>query len=98
MVARITSFLELPSGCNKSLGELIKQLWSIFKAKEAFVLETRISFSSEGVAEVHGARFGFDDAAFRSSGRQVEVHQLRDLTKEVPEELEAEKHGIIYIK
>lgn len=98
MLTRITSFLGLPSSSNKSLGELIKQLWNIFQTKEAFVLETRVSLSPEGVAEIHDARFGFDDAAFRSSGRQQEVHQLRDLTEEVPEELEAEKHGIIYVK
>jgi succinyl-CoA synthetase alpha subunit len=96
--AQLASFLGLPEAGHESLGQLIQKLWGIFKTKEAFVLETRASLSPEGVVEIHGARFGFDDAAFRSSGRQDEVHQLRDLSEEVAEEIEAEKHGIIYVK
>jgi succinyl-CoA synthetase alpha subunit len=94
----LATFLRLPETGNKSLEQLILKLWNIFKTKEAFVLEIRASLSPEGAVEVHEARFGFDDAAFRSSARQEEVHQLRDLTEEVPEEVEAEKLGIIYVK
>lgn len=54
--------------------------------------------SVDGKLEVYDARFGFDDAAYRSAGRQEEVHQLRDKEEEVPEEVVAEKDGIVYIK
>src|SRR6202043_367521 len=45
-----------------------------------------------------GARFGFDDAAFRSAERQVDIHGLRCVEDEMSEEAEAERDGIVYIK
>jgi succinyl-CoA synthetase alpha subunit len=94
----VASHLGLPRTSHKELGQLVQKLWNIFEAKEAFVLETRASLSPEGSLEVHSARFGFDDAAFKSSSRQEDIHRLRNITEEVPEEVEAEKHGIIYVK
>lgn len=76
----------------------MQSLWEIYKEKEAFVLETQVGICTDGSFEVHGARFGFDDAAFRSSGRQEDIHRLRNTAEEVPEEVEAEKDGIVYIK
>ncbi|KAJ5291288.1 hypothetical protein N7478_000539 [Penicillium angulare] len=87
----------IPSSAHASLKNLVQSLWEIFKEKEAFVLETRVGVSG-GSLEVHGARFGFDDAAFRSSGRQQEIHALRNTAEEAPEEVEAEKDGIVYVK
>ncbi|KAL1961945.1 hypothetical protein VTN77DRAFT_726 [Rasamsonia byssochlamydoides] len=94
----LASYLGLPEESHTKLGHLIQKLWHIFKTKEAFLLETRASLSPEGRLEVHGARFGFDDAAFRSAGRQQDVHRLRDTREEVAEEVTAEKHGMIYVK
>lgn len=54
--------------------------------------------SADGKLEVYDARFGFDDAAYRSAGRQEEVHKLRDMKEEVLEEVVAEKDGIVYVK
>jgi succinyl-CoA synthetase alpha subunit len=89
--------LELPESAHEKLAELVQALWRIYKEKEAFTLEARASYT-DGSFEVRGARFGFDDAAFRSSGRQEEVHQLRDVAEEVPEQVEAERDGIVYVK
>ncbi|KAL2818998.1 succinyl-CoA synthetase-like protein [Aspergillus cavernicola] len=89
--------LQLPASAQEKLAELVQALWQIFKEKEAFVLEVRANYASETL-EVRGARFGFDDAAFRSSGRQEDVHKLRNVAEEVPEEVEAEKGGIVYVK
>ncbi|KAI9371388.1 putative succinyl-CoA synthetase subunit alpha [Aspergillus egyptiacus] len=89
--------LQLPVTAQKKLAALVQALWQIFKEKEAFVLEVRANYASETL-EVRGARFGFDDAAFRSSGRQGDVHKLRNIAEEVPEEVEAEKDGIVYVK
>ncbi|KAB8271801.1 succinyl-CoA synthetase-like protein [Aspergillus minisclerotigenes] len=93
----IASHLHLPETTHETLAELVQALWQIFKEKEAYLLEVRVNPSTEGL-EVRGARFGFDDAAFRSSGRQKEVHSLRNPAEEVHEEVEAEKDGIVYVK
>jgi succinyl-CoA synthetase alpha subunit len=89
--------LQLPESAHAELAELVQALWRLFKEKEAFVLEVRANHASESL-EVRGARFGFDDAAFRSSKRQEDVHRLRNVAEEVPEEVEAEKDGIVYVK
>ncbi|KAK7757838.1 hypothetical protein SLS62_000216 [Diatrype stigma] len=69
----------------------------LFFEKEAFLLETQIVENGENV-EIVAARFGFDDAAFRSCGRQGDIQELRDTSSEEAAEVEAEKDGIVYIK
>lgn len=98
LITAVGSHLGLTQSAHDKLAGLIQALWAIFKEKEAFVLETQIGTAADGSIEVHGARFGFDDAAFRSSGRQEEIHRLRNPAEEVPEEVEAEKDGIVYVK
>lgn len=98
LVSAVASFIGLPESSHDKLASLVQALWKIFKEKEAFVLETRVGASADGSLEVRGARFGFDDAAFRSSGRQEEIHSLRNTAEEVVEEVEAEKDGIVYVK
>jgi succinyl-CoA synthetase alpha subunit len=98
IISAVASHLSLPASAHKQLARIVQALWEIYKEKEAFTLETRIGISADGALEVHGARFGFDDAAFRSSGRQEDIHKLRNISEEVPEEVEAEKDGIVYVK
>ncbi|KAL9107965.1 MAG: hypothetical protein Q9227_007180 [Pyrenula ochraceoflavens] len=94
----IADHLSLPSTVQPDVSRLIASLLDIFMSKEAFVLSTTVSVNINGTLQVDSARFGFDDAAYRSSGRQASVHALRDTSLEVREEVEAEKHGIIYVK
>ncbi|OOQ82686.1 CoA-ligase [Penicillium brasilianum] len=98
VISEVASTLGLRVSAQGKLASLVQALWEIFKEKEAFVLETRIGFSAESKLEVHSAHFGFDDAAYRSSGRQEDIHSLRNKAEEVPEEVEAEKDGIVYVK
>lgn len=98
IIAAVASHLDLPASAHNQLSGLVQALWEIYKEKEAFTLETRIGISARGSLAVHGARFGFDDAAFRSSGRQEDIHKLRNISEEVPEEVEAGKDGIVYVK
>lgn len=98
LVSAVASHVGLPESSHGKLAGLVQALWNIFREKEAFVLETRVGASADGNLEVRGARFGFDDAAYRSSGRQEEIHSLRNTTEEVAEEVEAEKDGIVYVK
>jgi succinyl-CoA synthetase alpha subunit len=59
-----------------SFPKLITGLVALYMRKEAFLLETKLVESLGGLRVV-GARFGFDDAAFRSAKRQMDIHSLR---------------------
>lgn len=81
-----------------SLSLLLSSLIDIFFGKEASSLSTRISRNRQGELAVARAEFSFDDAAFRSGKRHADLQEMRDASNEVPEEVEAEKDGIVYIK
>jgi succinyl-CoA synthetase alpha subunit len=98
MLENISEHLSVKGAAQKSIFELVEALHEIFMAKEAFFLETQISITEEGEIQIHEARFGFDDAALKTAGRQKDVHALRDRSSEVSEEVEAEKAGMIYVK
>ncbi|KAK3906834.1 putative succinyl-CoA ligase subunit alpha, mitochondrial [Staphylotrichum tortipilum] len=99
VIERVASHLRLNTreGAVASLRRLVKSLVAIFYEKEAFYLSTSI-VERLGEIKVVGARFGFDDAAYRSCGRQAGLQELRDVAAEDPSELEAETNGIVYIK
>ena len=97
LLKAVATHLQLPAEAYENLAQLLQSLWQIFREKEGYLLEVRTNLSSSGL-EVRGARFGFDDAAYKSSGRQEEVHKLRNKAEEVSEEVEAEKDGIVYVK
>ncbi|PWY83095.1 succinyl-CoA synthetase subunit alpha [Aspergillus sclerotioniger CBS 115572] len=96
LIETVASHLQLPTTAHDNLAQIFQGLWQIFTEKEAYLLEVRANTTD--TFEVRDARFGFDDAAFRSSGRQAEVQQLRNPVEEVAEEVEAERNGIFYIK
>jgi succinyl-CoA synthetase alpha subunit len=96
-VPAIAEHLQLGDTAKESLPKLINGLVDLYMRKEAFLLET--SFMERlGDLKVVGANFGFDDAAFRSTKRQGDVHGLRRIEDEDPQEVEAENDGIVYIK
>ncbi|KAK3301175.1 succinyl-CoA synthetase-like protein [Chaetomium fimeti] len=99
IIEQVARHLQLSSSESavKSLRHLLKVLTAIFYDKEAFFLSTSI-VERLGELTVVNARFGFDDAAYRSCGRQAELQQLRNVAAEDPAEVEAEKNGIVYIK
>jgi succinyl-CoA synthetase alpha subunit len=98
MLETVSRHLAIGGAAQKFLFDLICALYDIFVTKEAFLLETKIVITEEGDLQVEEAWFGFDDAALRTSGRQSEVHTLRDRTAEVSEEVEAAKNGMAYVK
>ena len=93
----IAECLKIGQTSKDSLQKLINNLVDLYMSKEAFLLETQV-VERLGDLKVVGARFGFDDAAFRSTQRQADVHALRRIEDEDPHEVEAEKDGIVYIK
>lgn len=98
MLQKVSTHLGVVGKGQNALRRLIAELVDIFMSKEAFVVQTQMVIADDGGLQVQKAKFGFDDAAFRSSGRQAAVHALRDIKSEVPEEVEAEKEGMIYVK
>jgi succinyl-CoA synthetase alpha subunit len=96
-IPAVAEYLQLGQSSKESLPKLIHGLVDLYMKKEAFLLETMF-VERLGDLEVVGARFGFDDAAFRSTKRQSDIHALRQIEDEDPQELEAEKDGIVYIK
>lgn len=81
-----------------ALSLLLSALIDIFFGKEASSLSTRVSRNQQGELVVARAEFTFDDAAFRNVKRNADLQEMRDTSNEVPEEVEAEKDGIVYIK
>ena len=96
-VPDIAEHLQLGQSSKESLPKLINGLVDLYMNKEAFLLETMF-VERLGELKVVGARIGFDDAAFRSTKRQSDIHALRRTEDEDAQELEAEKDGIVYIK
>ncbi|KAF2963251.1 hypothetical protein GQX73_g10326 [Xylaria multiplex] len=87
-------------GVTPSLRTIITCLITLFAEKEAYLLETQLLVSRKAAPEIAiaSARFGFDDAAYRSAKRQADIQTLRDTSIEDAAEVEAEKDGIVYIK
>ncbi|KAI2629390.1 succinyl-CoA synthetase-like protein [Xylaria nigripes] len=80
----------------ETLRTIVTGLVDLFTEKEAHLLQTHLIASPQ--LAIGSARFGFDDAANRSGGRQADVQALRDLSVEDAAEVEVEKYGIVYVK
>lgn len=98
MLEKVSKHLAFRGAAQESLFRLISVLHQLFMSKEAFLLETKLEVAPDGELQVQEASFGFDSAAWKTAGRQSDVHAFQDKTTEVSEEVEAEKSGIIYIK
>ncbi|KAI0905566.1 succinyl-CoA synthetase-like protein [Ustulina deusta] len=102
-ISDIASQLGLDSNNNdivSSLRTIITGLVTLFAEKEAYLLETQLVASKNSTSEIAivSARFGFDDAAYRSGKRQADIQALRDTSVEDATEVEVEKDGIVYVK
>ena len=82
----------------ESLTTILSAMFQIFFEKEASSLSVRISRNTPNQLSVARSTFSFDDAAYRSGKRHSDIQEVRDTSVEVPEEVEAEKDGIVYIK
>lgn len=76
--------------------EAVKNLYSVFKEKDATQIEINpLSETTDHKVLAMDAKLGFDDNA---SFRQQEVWSYRDLLQEDPDEIEAAKFGLNFIK
>ena len=95
----------LTSDEHQDLKKSLRKLVGIFFHKEASQVKTW--WFGQGNArktthvknfEVAATGFVFDDAAFRSCGRQKDIHTLDQTQSFEKEEAEAQKDGIVYIR
>ena len=89
-----------PKAGTEVLVNLIRALAKMYREKEATTLSGSVSITSDGSVKLHAPSMmlAFDDSAFRSSKRQADIHNLRQKEREQPEEVEAEKDGIVYVR
>lgn len=89
-----------PRAAMAGVGSLIHALVKMYKDKEAVTLSGSVSVDEEGNLRLHQPTLvmQFDDAAYRSGKRQEDIHRLRQKETEVPEEIDAEKDGIVFVK
>ena len=98
MFSSIATDLKCRKESFDSLKKILTAMIEIFFSREGFSLTTRVSRNGGGNLAVARSSFTFDDAAFRSGQRQADIQEMRNVEEEVPEEIEAENDGIVYIK
>lgn len=87
-----------PPQAHAQTAALIASLSEIYKTKEAVSLTVTLSISQTGTLTASTPLLHFDDSAFKSTKRQSDIHALRDTSREVPVEVEAETSGIVFVK
>ncbi|PFH62927.1 hypothetical protein XA68_10980 [Ophiocordyceps unilateralis] len=96
LISQISTQLELSCVQSSNLKHLLQQIFKIFSQKDATLLEINpLAVSEDGTLTSMSTRFIFDDAARE---RQPDIFALRDTSLEVAEEVEAERHGLVYVK
>ncbi|KAK5115991.1 hypothetical protein LTR62_000447 [Meristemomyces frigidus] len=89
-----------PPAAMAQASALIRALSRMYKEKEAVTISGSVSIDTNGGLQLHqpSMTLQFDDAAYKSTQRQSDLHGLRRRANEVPEEVEAETHGIVFVK
>ncbi|EXM20308.1 Succinyl-CoA synthetase-like [Fusarium oxysporum f. sp. vasinfectum] len=96
LVSRIQKGIGASEDEANKLGTILDRLLQIFISKDATMLEINpLVRTADANFKCLDAKFTFDDASER---RQPELFAMRDVEAEVSEELEAQKHGLVYIK
>ena len=88
----------LPKHLKYQLRPIIQSLVSVFKDKEAFLAGARVVEDKKKQLSVRSADMIFDDSTFRVGKRNQDIERLRNTQGEDVDEVEAEKHGIVYVK
>lgn len=95
----VLQFSSASAATQASVSSLIQNLSILLKEKEAITLTVHLNIpKTTDALQVYAPNLHFDDAAFKSTKRQQDLHALRDTTLEDPVELAAEPDGIVYVK
>ncbi|KAF4952240.1 hypothetical protein FSARC_12705 [Fusarium sarcochroum] len=95
LVTDISKSVHLSMDSSESFTQILRGLFKIFSEKEAINLELDLLRTSDNQLVCADSRFSFDDAAQK---RQPDLFALRDSEHEVREEVDAEKHGLVYVR
>ncbi|PWI72542.1 putative beta-succinyl CoA synthetase precursor [Purpureocillium lilacinum] len=96
LVSDISSKVGLSAAETGSLAPILSSMYQIFSQKDGTLLEVNpLAHSPDGSFTCLDATFTFDNSAVH---RQRDMFALRDRSQEVADELEAERHGLLYVK
>lgn len=96
VMADISRAIDIPHGESEGLETILTCLYDLFKSKDVTKLEI------DSLAQLANREFSSLDVKMTvdtaSVKRQKDLYALRDPKHEVQEEVEAEKHGLVYVK
>ncbi|KAM0521299.1 hypothetical protein ACHAPE_002777 [Trichoderma viride] len=96
LVIQISEFLGVAADQVTNLDDILTKMYGIFREKDATLLEVApLARLENGLFASLDARLVIDDDAAK---RQPDIFRLRDTSQEVEDEVEAEKHNLVYIK
>ncbi|KAH0528978.1 hypothetical protein TsFJ059_003785 [Trichoderma semiorbis] len=96
LILRISKFLGVGSTEETHIGDILTNLYKIFREKDVTLLEiSSLARLNTGLFTCLDATLVVDDDAAK---RQPDIFGLRDTTQEVHDEVRAEQHGLVYIK
>lgn len=86
-------------GATTGLAEMAWSFAKLFKEKEASMLTIDAAYDAIAAEwKLLWIDAEFDDSAYKSSKRQANIYEHRDTSAFVPEAVEAERHGIVYVR
>jgi succinyl-CoA synthetase beta subunit len=92
----VAAALNLTGDLAKQCGQIVAKLYDAFLGTDASQIEVNpLAVTDKGELLVLDAKVGFDNNA---EFRHPDIEQLRDLTEEIPAEIEASKYDLAYIK
>ncbi|KAK6450940.1 succinyl-CoA synthetase beta subunit [Trichoderma asperellum] len=96
LVIQISEFLGVAGDQVTNLDDMLTKMYGIFREKDATLLEIApLARLEDGLFASLDARLVIDDDAAK---RQPDIFRLRDTSQEVEDEVNAEKHNLVYIK
>ncbi|QSZ30144.1 hypothetical protein DSL72_004664 [Monilinia vaccinii-corymbosi] len=102
ILKKCISALKLVDGLS-STNHILRKVYELFKENEAFLVECCITQDihrqnqKKVLTTVTSAKFGLDDAAFKSANRHPKLHSRPGADPQHPE-TEALKYGIVYFR
>lgn len=93
---RMAFNLNFPNELVNKVAKLLQNLYKVFVEKDCMIAEINpLVTTKEGEVVALDAKINFDENALY---RHPEILELRDFDEEDPNEIEASKHGLSYIK
>ena len=97
-IRAIAKMLQLDGISYTRFIRLLGKLLDLFMGEEAIYIETIIAQDESNNLSVQRPRIEFDDKVYKRDKFSDNIPELQNSQPKVPEELEAEKDGIVYIK